>query len=374
MFKKIQNIQDIHPFVAAKKEIRFSTLSNGTTLGCYIFSDSKTFDSLEAMECRGITFDDQGAVCSRPLHKFFNVGEKDGLMPAQMLERDDVVAVYEKLDGSMIATAWVKGELKWRSKKSFSSDVVKLTEELLCDEPNKRITQFAYEVAKSGLTAIFELTHPMARIVVAHDKPQLRLLHVRDNVSGQYVLLDPTHRIHGLIARYEIIRAPVLNLTVAQVMAALEEMTEQEGYVLQFANGDMAKWKCPWYARLHRSITFLRERDIAASALNDELDDLKGVLAEAGIDLTEVNKVESRLKTNLLGIYEEINAVVSAGHGMDAKSFAIAHKEHPLFGLLMAQFKGRDPDVKEWYGKNRLRQDFSLRVLADGALADALEG
>lgn len=377
MFKHlhIRHINDVRSAVANKKEIRFQNHPNGTTLACYMFMDSSTFDSPEALECRGIVFDEHGHVCSRPLHKFFNAGEKEWLSTAALEKRNDIAAVFEKLDGSMLATAWVNGQLEWRSKKSFSSDVVKLTKSFLAAPENARIAKFAAEVASSDMTAIFELTHPQARIVVAQDKPQLRLLHIRDNLTGEYVLLDDSYSIHRLVAKYEVPCVPrFAGLSVSDVLSSLETMSEQEGYVIQFANGDMVKLKCPWYNRLHRSITFLRERDIALSALNEELDDLKGVLAEAGVDLTPVEEVESRLKASLIGIAEEVETNVAGAEGMDRKSFALTFQKHPLFGLMMSQFLGKEADVKGWYAKNRLKDEFSLRVLADGALADAMEG
>ena len=375
MFKSIQTIHDVQPAVADKPEIRFLTQPNGLTLGCYMFMDSHTFESPEALECRGIAFDRDGKICSRPLHKFFNVGEKAHLSPDAILARQDVVRIFEKLDGSMLATAWVDGALQWRSKNSFKSDVVKLAVGMLGSPEYERVGRFAELVASKGLTPIFELTHPSARIVVAPDRPQLRLLHVRDNVSGAYVLLDPQHWVHEALAHYAVPTAPVFEgLTMAQVFESLAGMSEQEGYVLQFANVDMVKLKCPWYQRLHRSITFLRERDIALSSLNEELDDLKGVLTEAGIDLTSVNEVESRLKTNLLAISDEIDKVLLADKGMDRKEFAMRHVKNPYFGLIMAGYQGREIPLKDWYLKNRLKEEFGLRVLADGALAEAMEG
>jgi RNA ligase len=375
MFKTIHSIEDVRPWVQDKKEIRFHTQHNGTVIGCYLFMDSSTFDSVEALECRGIIFDADGAVCSRPLHKFFNMGEKVHLMPDALRARTDIVRIYEKLDGSMIATAWVNNALWWRSKKSFGSDVVTLTRRYLADETNANITEFATAVAAQGMTAIFELTHPEARIVVAPDKPRLRLLHIRDNVTGEYVLLNPAHGVHALIAQFSIEQVPVFpELTFEQALLLLEGMTEHEGYVLQFANGDMVKVKCPWYQRLHRSITFLRERDIALSALNEELDDLKGVLAEAGIDLGPVNEVEHRLKTRLIELTDEIDRVCKEDAALERKEFAVKNNKHPLFGLIMMQYGGRELSLKDWFIRNKLKEEFGLRVLADGALAEALEG
>ena len=376
-FKLIRSIADVKDFVEDKKEIKFLSQPRGITLGCYLFMDSKTFDSKESVECRGIAFDSNGNVISRPLHKFFNVGEKDYLFPDALISRNDVAAVFEKLDGSMIATAFHNGELLWRSKKAFNSDVVKLARQHIADEAHQEIEEFSIKVASSGMTAIFELTHPQARIVVPQEKPAMRLLHVRDNLTGAYVMLDKAHEIHSwidqhnieLVKRYE-------GLTVSDVLESLANMHNQEGYVIQFNNGDMVKVKCPWYVRLHRSITFLRERDIASLALNEELDDVKSALVEAGIDLTAVNEVESRLKNNLLSIYDEIEGIYQAGMqlGLDRKNFAITYSNLPLFGLAMQRYLGKEVSLNDWYIRNRLKVDFGLRTLANDTLAEAMEG
>lgn len=378
MFKKINSINDLQLAVAGIKEIRFNRQPNGITIGCYMFMDSKTFELPEALECRGIAFDDAGMIVSRPLHKFFNAGEKDWLTPDRLLEREaagEVAAIFEKVDGSMIASAWFNGQLHWRSKKAFHSDVVKLAREYLSQPENSHIQAFSERLAKDGYTVIYELTHPEARIVVAQEKPMMQILHIRHNQTGEYVLLDPQHMAHGLIQEYKVPMArrfDTMNLT--ELLGSLETMQDQEGYVVQFTNGDMVKLKCPWYVRLHRSITFLRERDIAFLALNEELDDVKGALKEAGIDLTAVNEVESRLKEKLLSYEAEIDRVYGEDKALERKDFAIKHKAHPIFGLIMARYSGKEVSITEWYGRNQLKEDFTLRVLADGALAEALEG
>jgi T4 RnlA family RNA ligase len=371
-FPRIELISDIQPMVADKKEIKFSRQPNGVTVGCYVFCDSHTFDAEGSTECRGIAFDSSGKICSRPLHKFFNVGEKSWLMPELILERSDLATIQEKLDGSMISTAWVDGQLLWRSKKSFESDVVKLAEAYLTDNP--RLLEFSRLVASSGYTASFELTHPEARIVVAAPEAALRLLHVRNNVTGDYVLLYG-HEIWDWISEYKV---PLVHnygeLSLVGAFDRLEQLENQEGYVLQFHNGDMVKAKTAWYRRLHRSVTFLRERSIAELALNEELDDVKSMFREIGIDLAAVEEVESRVKAIMVSLTDQVEAVYQDGAALDRKSFAIRNKEHPLFSLIMNRYIGRDVGLKDWYIKRRLSEDFSLRVLADAAKAEAIEG
>ena len=373
MFPSIARISDIAPVVANKKEIRFLLQPNGITLGCYLFMDTNTFDTPEALECRGIAFDQSGAIVSRPLHKFFNAGEKEWLLRESLLAREDIAGVYEKIDGSMIATAWFDGKLQWRSKKAFESAVVKLARQHLEEHP--AITQFASKVAARGWTASFELTHPDARIVVAQETPAFRLLHVRDNVSGEYLMLDPKHEIHSLIAEHGIPTAPRFpGMSMAAAIDSLTDMRDREGYVVQFTNGDMVKIKCPWYLRLHRSISFLRERDIATLALNEELDDVKGALVEVGIDLTAVNAVEAKLKAILTGLLDQIEQIYESGKTLDRKSFAIANSKHELFALAMQRYLGREVPLVEWYTRNRLKQDFGLDSLTSEAVSEALEG
>ncbi len=375
MFKAIKTIEDVRPFVSDKEEIKFLHQPHGILIGCYLFMDSHTFDSAEAKECRGIAFDSEGKVISRPLHKFFNVGEKECLKPERLCERDDLVAIYEKLDGSMLSTAFLNGRLFWRSKKAFHSHTVKMAEAFIAAPGNARFDDFGIAVSEAGLTATFEFTHPKARIVVAQDEPALRLLHVRDNYTGEYVLLNPNHIIYDLVAQYEIPRVKSFqNLSVSEALLKLETMSDQEGYVFQFADGDMVKAKCPWYLRFHRSITFMRERDIALLALNEELDDVKNSLVQIGMDLGAVEQVESRLKSILVGITGEVEAMLEDGRGLSKKEFALKYLGQPYFGLAASAFGGHEIRLKDWYIKNRLKDDFDLRVLVDDALVEGLNG
>lgn len=121
-FKQINHISDLKPFVEHKKEIYFTKHQNGITICCYAYKDATTFDSVETIECRGIAFDENGVVVSRPLHKFFNVGEKED---TQINEISKKTAVYfmEKIDGSMVATCKVGDDVMLRTKASFASDM-----------------------------------------------------------------------------------------------------------------------------------------------------------------------------------------------------------------------------------------------------------
>ncbi len=366
MFNKIQHINDVLTFISEKKEIRVQQQADGLTVVCYEAYDEQTFDTAAALECRGIVFDRTGALVSRPLHKFFNLGEFPAYSLEKLMARDDIACIFEKIDGSMVATAWVDDKLLWRSMKSFSSPVVSYTETFLAKSENQRLQQFAQLAASQGMTAVFELQHPDLPIVIPPDKVDLRLLHVRDNLSGEYLMLNPQHPVHDWIAEYAIPLAPRFDAwTLRMALEALPEMADSEGFVIQFQNGDMLKVKCPWYLRRHGASSVLRERDVAILALEQKLDDVKAALAQAGVDLTEVLVTEARLHQQLRLLEQEIAALAAQGAGLDRKGFALKFRPHPLFSLAMAHFTGQKPQLTPWYGANRLKQDFGMRVVAE---------
>jgi RNA ligase len=367
-FKTIQHISDIKEKVAEVKEIRFSERSNGTTIVSYNIADSRTFSIPEALECRGITFAKDGTVASRPLHKFFNLGEKDDLRPDTLVTREDIIAIFDKLDGSMICTANVDGQLEFKSQKSFDSDVAKLANNFLSLPENSNYLEFCTTCIQWNCTAIFEFQHPDARIVVAVPTPRLTLLHIRDNITGEYLLLNSDSVVHNWIAHFCI---PLVNNRKSEfsdtqaVLDSLTDMKEAEGYVIQFANGDMVKIKCPWYIHLHHNVTFLRERDIARMALHNELDDVKEAIIESGINLEPILAVETRVKNMILAIEDAVDNIVKNGKHLNIKDFAIQYNGHPYFGLIMSKRRGSEIDYISFFERNYLKTEFSSAILAD---------
>lgn len=368
MFKKIKTIDDIKPFVSDRPEIRFAESPNGITIACYMFQDSETFAAPEALECRGIAFDAEGNIVSRPLHKFFNVGETESTLP-QNLFKKDLVAVFEKLDGSMIATCATPDGFALKSKNSFQSDVAVWATDFV--QAHTNFSDFCQDVTDRKWTAIFEYMDPRQPIVVMPDVSSLRLLHVRDNYTGDYITLDPHHEVWSLVKKHNIPLVQGFSLNVEEAMKSLEHMEDMEGYVFQFSDGTMAKAKCPWYLLRHRVVTFLREKDVAEMALHETLDDTKFFLSQQNIDLTAIEDIERRVKNDLVEMMETIDRVCAEDGHLSRKDFALKNKHLPLFGFMIKKLDGKDFDIKDFYEKRMLRERFSLDVLPKtSAIAD----
>jgi RNA ligase len=248
-FPIITHINDLKPHVEHLPEIRFAVQPNGFTVVCAMIADNNTYSGEHAVwarECRGITFDREGWIVSRGLHKFFNVGERIDTQAVD-LPWHEVVRTMDKRDGSVINPVLVDGEIQFKSKKSFQSDIAFLANKVA--SLSDRL--FSEWCIKYGLTPTFELTSPgevidgtfvKARIVLKYDTSQLTLLHIRDMVSGRYLArneivnimtMSGIDDIH-LVDEFE----PMVWNDIKDKLATLEGV---EGYCIQFADGEIVK-------------------------------------------------------------------------------------------------------------------------------------
>ena len=389
-FPHIVNQAEFQSQVGNKPEIRFTSQSNGIVVGCYMVAMESTFDNKFAEECRGICFND-GKVASRPLHKFYNLNERDGSREFDF-DWTQVQCVMPKRDGSMIQTVAVnkspfskiifEGEQFYpieqsfdvKSKKSFGSEVAEHARQFILK--SQELIAFCEFVTNHGCTAIFEWTSPSSRIVLDYKKDQLQLLHIRHNKTGEYW---PQSQLKVLANQYKIetcdrdassdelqsLADNGINI-VPQLIELANTLEGIEGWVIQFNDGRMVKVKTKQYLELHRVLTFLRERDIALMVIREQLDDLKSTLYEQGVDPSEVLEIESRVVSDLNQIRSEIAEKLSQTSGMDRKQVALkfgpSGEGFKYFGLLMHAFNGKEINIEEWYEKHVI-PTVSLRSL-----------
>lgn len=372
IFPLISTIEEFRSNVMHKEEIRENTIHDNCHAFCYMISSENTFDSNWLRECRGIVFYDNphrsSFVISRPLHKFFNVGEREETR-VENLDWSKVARIMDKMDGSTIHTVSLEFEVKLKSKKTFTSDVAKAAQAYA--DANKNITQFMQSVVSAGCTAIFEYVAPDARIVLYYPEPKLVLLHIRNNYDGHYYTakeLKAWADIYGV----EVVEEPVFDVPKEQLGTHLLELAKTiegiEGWIIQFENGDMVKLKTEWYLKRHRAMTFLRERDIAILTIDEGLDDLKALLVSEGADISEILKIEQDVVQRMNNITNTCKAYVDRFKHLDRKEFALAiQNEDPtaatLFGMIMQTYLGREPSIKEYFMKHVLKDVYSLRQL-----------
>lgn len=381
----ISNINEFRSKVAHKEEIREMDIGADSVSFCYMIAAEGTFDDAWSRECRGIVFDKaSGRVTGRPLHKFFNVGERESTR-VENLDWSKVVRVMDKRDGSMIHTVQTASGVRLKSKKSFDSDVAKAAEAWMRGQMQGQglhVLSFVDSVCAHNSTAIFEWTAPDARIVLFYPEAELRLLHIRHNETGDYLdgevmkawadmfgvkvvdEVDEFFKLTSDVGEGDNITDEDYIFDAKSLLDAAKTREGVEGWIVQFENGEMVKVKTEWYLKRHRAMTFLRERDIAQLVLDEGLDDLKSLLVSEGVNIDEILKIEARVLHDLREVAMSVDMIYEEDKSMARKDFAIKHTGHKHFGLLMAKFVGKEPSFKDYFERNLLKDNYSLRQLA----------
>lgn len=379
LFPEIKELNDLLPFIQANPQFRVQEQANGTTVVCYMLQDEDTFRGEHEdfyKECRGITFDTAtGAVISRTLHKFKNIGESDDTQPDQ-IPWEDIVRVMDKRDGSMITFVEIDGKIVGKTKKTFTSaEAIAATEFLYQDEDK---VEWVRKWLINGWSPTFEWTSPRFPIVLLYEKDELTLLHVRNNVTGEYMDLTtgPFYGVHdhelmpfpGVINEIEKYSTDgVVDYEKIRYMQLTRELIE--GVILQSKDGEMWKAKTKWYCDLHHSVTFTRWRDVARAVLADQSDDLKAAFAMTGRDIQPIIAVEQAIfgEIDRTRLYVEELAGLGKGFDRSAKDMASMHREHENFKEIMREFRGQDTDWNDWYLKKYIK-NWSLQVVTDSSV------
>ena len=284
-FPHIESIDDVLPHIKGRDEFRVTDKGDYTVIN-YMVNFEETFkwnedDALGCAirrECRGLAFDTEGEIISRPYHKFFNVNEKE----ETKIDKIDLThshVVLEKLDGSMIRTLPLNGGFRLGTRAGIT-DVSENAEAFIADKP--QYTTFINECAKKGATPIFEWCSRKNRIVIDYPEDQLILTGIRYQLSGTYFQ-------YKIMVNY----ANAWNIPVIKAIAGGEKNLQNivdhirtwhdsEGVIIRFNyDGHMLKIKADDYCLKHTtkdSISF--EKNVIQVILNDGVDDLIPLLTE----------------------------------------------------------------------------------------------
>lgn len=367
IFPVINTIEDYLPHIEGKDYIGVNKQSNGATVVCYNISNGTSFTTKEEKEARGLSFDKDGNIIARPLHKFFNLAEREEVQPKN-LDFSKIAGVYDKMDGSMITTGFMDGEFFCKSKKSFKSDVA-VSAEVFCKE-NQKYFDFAKYCSLAMLTPIFEFTSPKHRIVLRYDSDNMTILHIRHMVTGEYLM---PWEILKIAAKFDIpYNQPVFGseIDMTGLVNSLNTVEGIEGYVVQFQNGEMFKIKTKWYVDLHHLVTFKRQRDIARMVIDETIDDFIGYLSLNAplADLSEVNSINLFITNFVSDLEKEIKELAAPFIGKPFKEAATSLEKGPKFYLVMGLLRGNTNNYLQYYLDYHLKEHWSLDEIDLGDL------
>lgn len=318
-FPEIRTIEDVLPHIEGRPEFIVAEREFGTVIN-YVVAMADTFDMTGPedlggairRECRGIIFDTEGRIMSRPFHKFFNVNEREETQ-THLIDMSQPHVIMEKMDGSMIRPVRLNGMVRLATKMGIT-DIAIESEKLLTSEQY----EWLEDAMSDNLTPIFEYVAPTNKIVIEYSEPKLVLLAIRGNFSGKYVM--PTSSPFEVVPQYGSVECGL-----SEYIARAREMSGREGDIIRFADGSMVKIKNDWYVRIHKTKDLIRtERNIADIIVNEQLDDVLPLLDAT--DLAIVRAYEQRFDAaleNVLGRLEGLVTLARVLHGGVKKDVAI---------------------------------------------------
>lgn len=307
----INHIDDVLPHIKDHPEFVVAQRSGYTVID-YQFAGPTTFDHPARVECRGLKFGPDGRVIARPLHKFFNVGEKPDTQPG-LLDFEQPHTIMEKLDGSMIHPAIVDGQVRFMTRMGCTDHAAKAERHLTDD-----IREWCF--ANLELTPIFEWTAPDNRIVVPYSESQLTLLAVRETASGHYL---SRYELEGVALQLGVSAVPLhtMQADANDFLAHARAIRGMEGFVVRFANGLWVKAKGEDYVLKHKAKkSVLQEKNVMALVLRGEIDDVLPLLEPC-----DRQAVEQYQDDVLRGVYEtsdHLEHLVRRGADLSQKDFA----------------------------------------------------
>lgn len=350
-FPTIKNIDDVLPYIEGHDEFPVSNVSgrDDMTVICYVVADENTFDMKDSddigaairRECRGLIFDSEGNLVSRPFHKFFNVNEREETQSNCIdLSKDHVV--MEKMDGSMIRPIIADGYLRLATKRGITEVAMAAEAWLSSHKDSADKTHYMIKAVNRGETPIFEWISPFNQIVVAYEKADLVYLGSRRNETGEY-FFDETAPF-TLVDRYGNLDGSVNDYINRQ-----KGVEKREGDIIRFADGHMVKIKNEWYVNIHKCldrITF--DRNIITLILREDLDDILPFLPQVRVDY--VLELQTRFTESLnsaIEHYDEYWKEVKIS-GIDRKQYALGWAPEikkkdsfaPIF--IFGKFNGND--------------------------------
>lgn len=286
--------------------------------------------NVTAFELRGLAFvfnSDGTYQRFLGLHKFFNLNQTDDYQYDD-LKSYTLKRAQDKMDGSMVRFLNIGGQMVAKTKMDFTNDQCQMA--MFCAK-NQKLESFIHKTIDNKLAAIFEYVNITNQIVLVYERPEIRLLQLRDETTGEY--LDIYN--NDLVKEYKVPCADREEVKELQsYIDRAKELEGVEGWVLTLENGQMLKIKTDWYFRLHGLLSenLVRENKILEMVLTETLDDA----------LAQITETDPRRK------YSE-NIQKAVGHFLDLKlketielkglyngvrkDYALAHKGKPLFPI-----------------------------------------
>jgi predicted kinase len=219
---------------------------------CEFMLDGSEQDLIQR-ECRGlIVSSTTGEVIARRFHKFFNINQNEISDEATVDFESNFhkYRIYQKLDGSLVSPIPINStEYVWATRRS----TIEINPTLITPS----IKSLVENCISKGYTPLFEYCVTNRGLIVC-DEDSLTLLTIRNNKTGEYILLETLGLgdddvVHIPITKeYDTSEIGSFSVLCREIKKAVND----EGVVLYSPDGNLYKLKSDWYVDIMASNKF----------------------------------------------------------------------------------------------------------------------
>jgi len=228
------------------------------------------------------------------------------------------------------------GEYKIATRGAFHSEQAEWATKFLN-------THFDLKDLPNELTLLFEIIYPENRVVVDyHGEEKLVLLAARNRVSGDYLPFFPDVYEMGQKYGFPLPKVFTFNNVTDIIRRTGSLSVDEEGYVIEFSDGQRFKIKGDRYLEMHRLIFGLSFKNTLIAVMNDTVNYVRSQLPDEF--LKDFNRWVNEIETTIAETKRNAQAAFDAAPKATRKDFAIwvMEKHKPLAPYLFAMFDGKD--------------------------------
>jgi RNA ligase len=262
---------------------------------------------------RGLIVDEAaGRVVATPFPKFFNVGERGGILPDLPFE------AYEKVDGSLIIVFQHDGRWRAATKGAFDSDQALWAQ--------ARLDAADLSALRPGSTYLFEAVYPENRMVIRYSEAALIMLaaYAEDGLESSY---DDVLAVSDALGWRAAKRHAFANIPEMVARATMLPRND-EGFVIRFANGLRLKLKGAEYRRIHALIA--RCTPLGVWDLMNAGEDLEAIRRDLPEEFwTDFDDIVRLLGTRLADIEQSVIAAAASVAHLSDKELGLSRDVLP---------------------------------------------
>lgn len=301
-------------------------------------------DEIDYREIRGLCFvfnsDETSHKRYLMLNKFWNINQVTETLYNNIKDLK-IKSVYNKEDGSLLSFIKVNGRIIPKTKMGFDNDQTIEAEKIY--NTNEKIRNFIDTCLNNNIVSFWEFVSFKNKIVLNYDEPNLILLKLRDNNTGEYLDIEK-YRDLG----FSVVKS--INFTdLETLMIDVEKEKGIEGVVITFEDNYMVKMKSTEYFVKHKLLTedANREDIVISMILNETIDDIKSQLdiVNDKEKIEWIEEIEEIVKVFMTERINEVNNLILEFKG-DIKDFAIRNNKNKNFSLAITIIRGNDDVFK----------------------------